>query len=396
MLGRVTVLCGTLGNGRRSRAIGMAGWLLTIAVLGAVGPLNDSRALGQERRGAGSGSASGASATTPAARLRDAYERSRQARTVDDLTKIIGVCEQALTEGVSEALNKYGRELLSWTHNRRGELLAEQGAEEDALADFHRSVELDGTRWKAVHNRGVSLAMLGRTQEAIADFSRTISLKPDYPNAYFNRGELRYDLGDYQAAIADYDRTIQLAPRDGAAFNSRGHAYYMLGDYRRALSDYGEAIRLDPQNAAAYTNRGDAYVDMGQFQRAANDYRAAIRIDPNLGRAYQSAAWLMATCPDEQFRNPDLAVEAANKAIELDGEDYHYLDTLAAALASAGRFDEAIDIQNRVVQTAPAEIAGPYTERLELYRSGRPFRAKAVEEAVSSGRGNSPTSRRSF
>ncbi len=61
----------------------------------------------------------------------------------------------------------------------------------------------------------------------------------------------------------------------------------------------------------------------------------------------------MATCPDEVFRNPDEALSAAEKAIELDGEnDYRYLETLAAAEANAGHFDDAVDTQTGAVAIA--------------------------------------------
>ncbi len=107
---------------------------------------------------------------------------------------------------------------------------------------------------------------------------------------------------------------------------------------------------------------------------AANDYRQAIRLDRAFGRAFQSAAWLMATCPDAEFRNPELAVRAAQKAIELDGQrDYIYLDTLAAAWASSNQFDKAQDVVRRAIQLAPAENSAPLKHRLELYRNGQPF-----------------------
>ena len=83
----------------------------------------------------------------------------------------------------------------------------------------------------------------------------------------------------------------------------------------------------------------------------------------------------MSTCPDEQYRHPDLAVRAAQKAVELDGDqDYIYLDTLAAALANRSQFDKAQEVMRRAIQLAPPENAGPLKHRLDLYRRGQPFR----------------------
>ncbi|MBX9789395.1 MAG: tetratricopeptide repeat protein [Pirellulales bacterium] len=304
-----------------------------------------------------------------------AEKLSKTAKTVEQYTEVIMLCDQALADGPSQKWEGYAHKLAAWAHNRRGEMRAGDGEDAAAIEDFEASIRHDPKRWQAIHNRGVSHAMQGQLEAAIADFDLTIKLNPNYANAHFNRGELLYEQGAYEAAINDYNRALRLAPRDSSAYNSRGHAYYKLGNYRQALADYSYAIRLDPQNAAAYTNRGDAYGDIARFEEAARDYRAAIRIDPKLGRAYQSAAWLMATCPREQYRNAQYALMAANKAIELDGEgDYRYLDTLAAAQANAGKFDEAKATEQRVVEMAPPDAVETYKERLALYEAGQPYR----------------------
>jgi anti-sigma B factor antagonist len=46
----------------------------------------------------------------------------------------------------------------------------------------------------------------------------------------------------------------------------------------------------------------------------------------------------MATCREARYRNPTLAVQYGEKALELAGSsaDFQYLDTLAAAYAEAG------------------------------------------------------------
>jgi tetratricopeptide (TPR) repeat protein len=106
----------------------------------------------------------------------------------------------------------------------------------------------------------------------------------------------------------------------------------------------------------------------------------AIKHDPKLARAYQSAAWMLATCPDEKIRNPKTALEAARRAMEFDpGGDPRYLDTLAAAQASAGQYDAAQKTIRRALEAAPAEAAALYRGRLELYAAGHALRTKPRE-----------------
>ena len=327
-------------------------------------------AIAQEDAGAGSQSSG-----NPDEVLRHAYEISRTAQSEDQLTQVIQMCQQALDGEPGPKSEEYGNKLMAWTLNKRGETRAASGQEQVALEDFDRAVELAPASWQYLHNRGVSRAMLGQKEEALADFNRTIELQPTFAKAYFNRGEMLYDLGQLEEAIGDYTEVIRLNPRDAMAYTSRGHTYYRLQNTRAAFDDFARAIRLDPSNAEAYTLRGDAYGDQGRFTQAANDYRTAIRVDPNYGRAYHSAAWLMATCPDARYRNAQLALDSARKAIELDGrEDYRYLATLAAALANAGEYEQAARQQEEVVEMAPQEYAERHRQRLELYQRQEPYR----------------------
>jgi tetratricopeptide (TPR) repeat protein len=331
-------------------------------------------ATGPPRSWAQSGADSTAVAT-PAQLLQEAYKLSEQAETIDQYSQVIDLCEAGSDASLSAKLAEYAHQLLSWSYNRRGELLAQQGESERAFADFAAAVELNPQRWQAWHNRGVSHALAGDYQSAIDDLTQSLKLQPKYANAYFNRAELLYELGQFERAISDYDQALQLNPNDAAALNSRGHAHYRFGDLSSAVADYDRAIEIEPGDAAAHVNRGDAFILMGRFARAANDFNRAIQLDPDSARAHQSAAWLKATCPDSRFRNESSALELAERARQLVGEDdYHYLDTLAAAHANAGRFEEAVKVQRQVVTLAPPDDADRFEERLTLYQSGTPYR----------------------
>lgn len=333
--------------------------------------------------------------------IRDAYAKTNTATTLADFTEIIGLGEKAQTDALSPALAAYVRELLAWAHNRRGEIYAEQGAsltnsgdeqkaaEVDAMAmaEFETAVGLNPDYWKAIHNRGVSYALEAKFAEAIEDFTRTLELKPKYASAWFNRGELYFELGKYTDALTDYSQAIRLKPDDHDAYVRRGHAGFQLRRYREALADYSRAFELNSTSADTLVNRGDAHLALRQWREAATDYREAIALDADSGRAYQSAAWLMATCPDDRYRNGQLALQAAEKAIELDGRaDFKYLDTLAAAYAGAGNFDKAKQSITEAIKIAPKKHVGPLQRKLELYRQNQPYReAEQIAERSEDG-----------
>ncbi len=324
--------------------------------------------------------------------IRDAYTKTKSATTLPEFTEIIELCDRAQAEALSPALDAYVKELAAWAHNRRGEVYAEQGAaltnggnEQEAkkldamaLTEFEMAVDLNPDYWKAIHNRGVSYALEGKFGEAIEDFTRTLELKPEYASAWFNRGELHFELGKYTEAMTDYGQAIRQKPDDHDAYVRRGHANFQLRRYQEAAADYSRAFELNSASAETLINRGDAYLALRQWREAATDYREAIALDADFGRAYQGAAWLMATCPDDRYRNSQLALQAAEKAVELDGRaDSKYLDTLAAAYASAGEFDKAKQTVAEAIKIASKKHVNSLQRRLALYQQNQPYHQSA-------------------
>ena len=84
-----------------------------------------------------------------------------------------------------------------------------------------------------------------------------------------------------------------------------------------------------------------------------------------------SVAWLMATCPEEKARNGKRAVELAKQALDLEKNSANHMDTLAAAYAETGNFEEAVSWQERAVTLNNNDL---YHRRLELYRKKQPYR----------------------
>jgi tetratricopeptide (TPR) repeat protein len=329
------------------------------------------------------------------AQSRKLYERATAAKTFAELNQVLTQADALRSQATSEKQQKYLHELQAWVLHRRGEAYVKQAADavaaghvdisheldQQAMSDFDAAIKLDPQRWKSYHHRGVCYALAGDFEKALADFTKTIELRPEYASAWFNRGETHYELGQFAEAVADYTEAIRLQGNDAGHFTSRGHAYFQLRQFEKALADYHRAVELDPSDPQRVTNRGEAHRSLGHWAEAADDFRQAVNLDNACGRALQCAAWLMATCPDEQYRHPDLALRAAQKAIELDGDqDYIYLDSLAAALANRGQFDKAQGVIKRAILLAPPENAAPLKHRLELYRSGKPFR-QTIEAA---------------
>jgi hypothetical protein len=139
---------------------------------------------------------------SPAVRmLAQAHKLSLSATTETDYTRIIDTCHQASSGSPTPDIRRYANQLASWALNRRGQLKADAGNEEDAIADFDAAIQAEPQRWRPLHNRGVLLAGNGEFEKAFNDFSRTIELNPNFAKAHSNRAALFVVAGDSKSAI---------------------------------------------------------------------------------------------------------------------------------------------------------------------------------------------------
>jgi len=113
----------------------------------------------------------------------------------------------------------------------------------------------------------------------------------------------------------------------------------------------------------------------GNYDKALAEYIGVIRLNPDNVLACNNLAWLLATSPDANARNGAKAVEYAKKACELsEWKTPPYFDTLAAAHAEAGDFDQAVQWQNKYLESTPSKDASEKArQRLRLYEHKKPY-----------------------
>jgi tetratricopeptide (TPR) repeat protein len=237
---------------------------------------------------------------------------------------------------------------------------------------------------------------------SIEECSSVIASHPDDVRAYSRRGQLWFERKEYDKAAADYTRAIELEPNRPAHRRGRAVIRREQGRLDDALADYSAALKIAPANplflterAAVYKAKGDLakanadeaashvaramkHVADQQFADAIRDYEEAIKLAPSSPRAYNQLAWLRATCPITEFRDGKAAVESATRACDLTAyKSDLYLDTLAAACAESGDFDQAVNWEYLATELAPAARKAMFKDHLERFQKRQPYRDNA-------------------
>ena len=223
------------------------------------------------------------------------------------------------------------------------------------------------------YENGVSLLNSGKYEKAIKAFSLSIETLPHDYESYNKRGVAYIGAGDINRAVSDFTKAIEINPLFADALSNRCATLCDREDYDRAIEDCTKAIEINPRSSKAYNNRGISWINKGAFENAIADYIKAVELNPGYADACNNIAWIYATCPDKNFRNGEKALSYAEKAVRLSPDPY-YLDTLAAALAENKRFDEAVEIQEKVIAASAESNREMYEEHLELYEANLPLR----------------------
>jgi tetratricopeptide (TPR) repeat protein len=257
-------------------------------------------------------------------------------------------------------------------YNHRGNVRAERGDRAGAIADFSEAVRRDPTYAAAWYNRGIAFGELGQHARAVEDFTQTLRLEPSHSRALTNRGLARRRLADQDGALADFTAAISTDPEMLAAYFNRAGLLSERGDYDAAVADLDEVLRRDGDDVAAWISRGRIHSLLGQHEKAIADNLEALKRAPDDSRIANNLAWLRATAPRAELRDGPAALELARKACAA-GEDCTRLDTLAAALAACGQFEEAASCQQRALDLAPEDEKDDFRSRLELYQAGKAY-----------------------
>ena len=243
-----------------------------------------------------------------------------------------------------------------------------------AAEHFSMADNLEPGNAQTLFNLSLAYMETGKYELAAKALDRAIEVKPNFVRAHVQRAMAHDKLGRPEDVIKDLTIVIERKPNFVPALLKRATVLRNLEKWALAIQDYDRLITLQPETAKNYNDRGFAHSSLGNYAKAIEDYEKAIEWQPTGTEAHNNLGWLLATCPDKKYRNGELAIEEAELTCELlEWKEPNALDTLAAAHACAGQFEDAIRWQIKAIDLAPEPAKAAMRRRLEDYRANKPY-----------------------
>jgi len=205
-----------------------------------------------------------------------------------------------------------------------------------------RAVAVQTKDLALLYTLGDAYLRAGQLEKARPIFQGLLDEEPDSSQYHAAMGNALIAAGRFEEAEAHYRQAIEndFPGKKGVFLDRMGHACMRAGAFERAESAFLRAVEASGEEPIFRCDLGDALVKLGRVDEAFRSYGEAVRVNPAFeGTSYNRLGNTLM----KENRAPE-AVEAFRRAGAADPVNAFYKLSLADALNSCGRIDEAKNI----------------------------------------------------
>lgn len=233
------------------------------------------------------------------------------------------------------------------------------------------------------------------------------SADPGRVHAWLDAGLAAHRAGDLDRALGAYRQVLAVAPENGAALNLLGAVLLQLGAPAEGVAYLERAARLQRDNPEVLANLAQGYLVLKRHEEAFETFRRASRLAPKAPQFQVGAAaaralqgrlsdaetmlqrlatrfpktpivWFNLGNVLRDLQQPDGAIDAYRKALELDPAFVDALNNLGSVLHSKLRFAEAEAAYRRCIALEPDHMLARYNLASAVMDLGRFAEAEVV------------------
>lgn len=262
--------------------------------------------------------------------------------------------------------------------NNYGCALYEAGRFDEAIPHLKKAIQLMPAYTDPRINLGKIYLAQGKSSEAVECLTEAMNLNPGSADACYNLAMAFGIEGKYNEAIKIFGRTIQLDPDYPDVYKRMGTAMLAAGRAAEAIEYLNESLLINPYDVIVYSSLSIAYIKTGNYESALQAWARAEALQRKNAYVLNNPAWLIVTEKDVTADDAKNTIEFTERACKMTGyKEVNLIDTLAAAYAAAGRFEDAVTTAQQAIDLANArgqnKLAENIKKRKELYRAGKTF-----------------------
>lgn len=253
------------------------------------------------------------------------------------------------------------------------------------------------SRGVAFNLRSSAYSGLGQQDLALADISEAINLDPKDVDYLNSRAQIYFEQFQYDLADADAKKITELEPGNPLGWLCLGRNADARKDYDKAIELYNYAVKLDNSNAQSYSLRAYTYISQKRWSEATDDVVSAFSIDITDGGALDCVNTLadsasVVLCSKmkiqakkdpnnslwpfiigatyEKRGNMTEALEFFNKSFDIE-PSAGAAQRLSAAYSYADNLKMALDFADRAIQMDSTDTDGLYSKAMAYFKARR-------------------------
>jgi tetratricopeptide (TPR) repeat protein len=232
-----------------------------------------------------------------------------------------------------------------------GDLLYNGGKSDEALAQYEKGLEIDGSVFTVWQQAMFIAAELGKWEKLASLSEEAIALYPTQPMAYFMHGVGKAQLKEYEDAVAALQQALIISGSNkllqAEIYAALGDTYHGMKEYGKSDEAYQESLDRNPDNAHVLNNFA-YYLSLRkkELDKATEMARRANELEPNNAAFEDTYGWVL--YQKGQYEQARIWIE---KALKNGG------DTRAAILEhygdvhyQLGKVDSAVEYWQRALE----------------------------------------------
>ncbi len=237
---------------------------------------------------------------------------------------------------------------------------------QSAINLFEIAVKFDTTNIDALKAMGEYGMESRNFRQAVEAYSRWYHLEPNNEATFQQLANLYFNLGRHKDAL-EFTERWEKVHHEKPMHYIAGMCYYYLENYPFAINRLLHAAETDTTNANMYYTIGRSYLEMERYKQAIPYYKKAADLDTKNSRYAYEMAMVYYSIPDD--KNAIAMFELAAQRGWAQNADY--FESLAYCYMNVRNFEKAAEMLQKSLEKRPYSVSVTYALAEAQYKGGK-------------------------